>query len=145
MNNKLYSVLGILLISILFLGLAVAGGLAIAERDSKLTKEQADALIEKGIVDFKSTEMICNKDYCTFWVTKEDVVNKQISIQATKQFCDEKTKVCSMIPKTEQELVSERNKIADDIISSVANKVIEEKAKTVETKVSVDEVITIRR
>jgi len=122
----LFSILGM----ILLLGSAIAGGIILAERDAKLTTEQTTALKDKGINDFETTKLNCNEEYCTFWVSKENVINSERRIEKYKEVCDEKTKICSQVEKTDVELLNERTAIVDNTIKGIANTIIIDNGKT---------------
>ena len=124
-SKTIFSLLGI----ILLLGMVVAGGLALSQREAKLTETQKDALLAKGITDIKSTTMKCNDDYCTFWITKENAINSERRIEKYKEVCDNRTKICSQVLKDEKELLDERIAITDKAISSLADSMIVDAGK----------------
>jgi hypothetical protein len=144
----LFSILGIFLL----LGMVVAGGIALTQRDATVTTAQRDALLSKEITDIKSTTMKCNDDYCTFWITKENVINSERMIQKYKEVCTEEridikpeecTKdnmrldekdicwetTCVQVLKDEKELLDERASITDKAISSLADSIIVDAGK----------------
>jgi hypothetical protein len=96
--------------------------------------------------------MKCNDDYCTFWITKENVINSERMIQKYKEVCTEEridikpeecTKdnmrldeknicwetTCVQVLKTEEEMLNERISITDKAISSLADSIIVDAGK----------------
>jgi hypothetical protein len=144
----LFSILGI----VLLLGMVIAGGVALSQREASLSTVQKNALLAKGITDIKSTTMKCNDDYCTFWITKENIINSERKIDKYKQACtdevlevkpeecekeggrlDEKDicweTTCNQVLKAEKEMLDERASITDKAISSLADSMIVDAGK----------------
>jgi len=159
----IFSLLGM----ILLLGAVYAGGLAISQRQITLTTAQTTALTSKGINDVASSKLNCKEDYCTFWISKEGVINSERRIEKYKEVCteeiidvkpedcekeegrlDEKKlcykTICNDIAKTEEELLSERATISDDAIKSIADEIIVVSSKTPsKVEIGTDEEILI--
>lgn len=158
----LFSLIGI----VLLLGAVYAGGAALTQREASITEEQKETLTTKGINDFSITQLECKDEYCTFWITKKDVVNSQRRIEMYKEVCTE-TKLdikpelceenegnlnekeecikttCSQVLKNDVELVNERNYIVDNLIGSLADKIKVEGTKAPQIVKGTDEKIII--
>jgi hypothetical protein len=164
MKSKiLFSILGM----ILLLGAVYAGGAMLSERNAKLTTEQSTALTTKGINDFQTTKLDCKEEYCTFWISKENVINSERRIEKYKEVCEDKIlevkpeecekeegtltdkevcikKVCNQVAKTEIELVNERTNIVDGAIEGIANEIIKDNSKSpIVSEVGTDEKVIV--
>ena len=67
--------------------LVIAGGVNIIERQADLTTAQENILKAAGVTDVSVSELVCNDEYCTYWITKKGVINKQIRIDRYKEVC----------------------------------------------------------
>lgn len=163
MKSKiLFSIFGI----ILLLGMTYAAGITLSSREASITDDQKITLANKGISDFIITQLECKDNYCTFWITKKNVINSQRRIEMYKEVCTEgkvdikpeeceneggslnekkeciKT-ICSQVLKTDIELVNERNSIVDSLIGSLADNIKIDESKEPEVIKGTDEKITI--
>jgi hypothetical protein len=163
MKSKiLFSIFGM----ILLLGATYAAGVTLSSREASITDDQKITLATKGISDFIVTQLECKDNYCTFWITKKDVINSQRRIEMYRQVCVEskvgiepeeceneggslnekkeciKT-ICSQVLKTDIELVNERNSIVDSLIGSLADNIKVEGTKAPQIVKGTDEKITI--
>lgn len=120
----------IIISTIFLLGVLIAGGVLITERNTTITAEDKAILIAKDIYDFKTTELKCKNNYCTFWIVKEGYINSEQKIDNFYNQCSytkinggEENKTCVLMIKTEAQLITEKNSITDELISKLAQNI----------------------
>ena len=91
-----------LIVGIFLVGTIWAGGAIISERfiTDKLDTGVRDSLIQKNVSDVFITEMSCQENYCTYWITKTGKINSQRRISLFNNVCVdtpvyEQKEVCS--------------------------------------------------
>lgn len=163
MKSKiLFSILGM----ILLIGSAIAGGVILSERTTSISETEKTVLSNANIKDVQVTELNCRTDYCTFWISKKDVINSERRIEKYKEVCTEQVidikpedcekengvldekkvcrkTVCNQVAKTEIELVNERNSIVDSALSEIAKDIVV--TKSPEVKVGTNEKVIISK
>jgi hypothetical protein len=145
----IFSIIGIFLL----LSVTIADEMFLNQREANLTTAQKTPLLSKNINDIATTKLNCKDDYCSFWITKDNIINSEIRVERYKEVCTEEksdenrlfTKViCVKILKSERELLEEKTSITDKTISSLADSIIVNNQKSINnTNIGTDEKILI--
>jgi len=148
-SQILFSIIGIFLL----LSVVIADEMFLNQREANLTPAQKTPLLSKNINDIATTKLNCKDDYCSFWITKDNIINSEIRVERYKEVCTEEksdenrlfTKaICVKILKSEKELLEEKTSITDKTISSLADSIIVNNQKSINnTDIGTDEKILI--
>jgi len=94
MMKKNYRIIILMISLMIFTVFALAGDSISNQRVPVISDKDKDILIDKGINDISVSELDCNKDYCTFWINKEDIINTQEKIDISEYKCIEELRLC---------------------------------------------------
>ena len=109
--------------TIFLVGLLIAGGVTLIERQSTIPTADKVLLNSAGINDVIVENLRCFDTYCMFWINGNGIQTEQ-RVEKYKEVCiiDEKDEkeigTCSIVLKSEEELIAERDKIVDNLIKN---------------------------
>ena len=108
--------------AIIITGLIIAGGIVLIERESTISASEKELLNTAGIDNVIVENLRCFDTYCMFWITgngiqTEQRVSKYIPVCIKNKEGEE---ICNDVLRSDIELIAERDRIVDNLLSSIA-------------------------
>lgn len=116
-------ILGILLVGTLW-----AGG--VLTRQSDIPSGEKTLLVGAGLTDVQVGELRCYDTYCMFWINGKGInteqrieKSKEVSTLFFNKTSNQDETIYSTTLKTNEEMLTERDKIVDSLLSQIAGQI----------------------